>query len=185
MKKKDIQIGGVYLAKVSGKLAQVRITGESRFGGWDAINCDTKRDVRIKSAQRLRSRRLDKPAEPTEPAVETAIQAEGSIDDTRGDATVPNTVDHAKPQTVGQEGDETMSKKAKTEKEGRVISCSKCGRVISLVKKTKGGGWHGRCECGTAYSLGKRLVRVNGDTKNIGIPQAETIEQPKATEKPT
>ena len=36
VKKADVKIGAVYLAKVSGKLAKVRITGESRFGGWDA-----------------------------------------------------------------------------------------------------------------------------------------------------
>jgi hypothetical protein len=55
MKKKDIQIGGRYLAKVSGKLTVVRIDRESRYGGWDATNVATKRSVRIKSAARLRA----------------------------------------------------------------------------------------------------------------------------------
>ena len=196
MKKKDVCIGGVYLAKVSGRLAKVRITGESRFGGWDAVNCETNRQVRIRGAQRLRSRRLDKPAAGTKPGTETTgttglppvatePSGEATSQEERGDATLPNTVDHAKPQTVGQEGDETMSKKAKTEKEGRVIACSKCGRVIKLVKKAKGGGWHGRCECGQVYSLGKRLVKVNGDTKSLDIPAAETLEAPPASAKAT
>lgn len=54
MKKAQIQIGKTYRAKVSGKLANVRITGECLYGGWDGINTDTGRTVRIKSAQRLR-----------------------------------------------------------------------------------------------------------------------------------
>lgn len=54
MKKEQVQIGGTYVAKVSGHLAQVRIDAESRFGGWDATNVSTHRKVRIKSAQRLR-----------------------------------------------------------------------------------------------------------------------------------
>jgi hypothetical protein len=36
MKKDQVQIGGTYVAKVSGQLARVRIDAESRFGGWDA-----------------------------------------------------------------------------------------------------------------------------------------------------
>lgn len=54
MKKADVQIGGRYIAKVSGKLARVRIIGESIYGGWDATNEATGRDVRIKTAARLR-----------------------------------------------------------------------------------------------------------------------------------
>ena len=54
MKKDQVQIGGTYVAKVSGQLARVRIDAESRFGGWDATNVSTQRKVRIKSAQRLR-----------------------------------------------------------------------------------------------------------------------------------
>jgi len=54
MKKKDVEIGGIYAAKVSGKLARVRIERENPYGGWDAVNVDTGRHVRIKSAQRLR-----------------------------------------------------------------------------------------------------------------------------------
>jgi len=54
MKKAQIKVGGRYKALVSGALVAVRITGESRFGGWDARNEVTGRSVRIKSAQRLR-----------------------------------------------------------------------------------------------------------------------------------
>jgi hypothetical protein len=54
MTKKDVKIGGVYTAKVTNKLVQVRIEAESRYGGWEATNLSTNKKVRIKSAQRLR-----------------------------------------------------------------------------------------------------------------------------------
>lgn len=54
MKKEDVRVGGVYQAKVSDRLTEVRITGENRHGGWDAVNVLTNKTVRIKSAQRLR-----------------------------------------------------------------------------------------------------------------------------------
>lgn len=59
MKKNEITIGGVYAAKVSGKVVPIRITGQSPYGGWDAVNTQTKRTVRIRSAARLR-RRVDR-----------------------------------------------------------------------------------------------------------------------------
>ncbi len=55
MKKNEVRIGNTYTAKVSGKIARVCIDAESRHGGWDATNVETKKKVRIKSAQRLRS----------------------------------------------------------------------------------------------------------------------------------
>lgn len=54
MKKKEIKIGGTYLAKVSAKLVPVKIVEEHYNGGWNAVNTETGRSVRIKSAQRLR-----------------------------------------------------------------------------------------------------------------------------------
>lgn len=56
MKKSEVVIGAHYVAKVSGKLAVVRIVSESQYGGWDAINTETNRDVRIRGAARLRRR---------------------------------------------------------------------------------------------------------------------------------
>ena len=58
MKKSEVQVGATYVAKVSGKLAHVRIVSESQYGGWNAVNTLTKREVRIKSAARLR-RKVD------------------------------------------------------------------------------------------------------------------------------
>lgn len=57
MKKDQVKIGGTYLAKVSDKVVPVRIDAvrpTSGGGGWDATNLSTNKQVRIKSAQRLR-----------------------------------------------------------------------------------------------------------------------------------
>lgn len=54
MKKKDVQIGKTYLAKISGRVVPVAVVRESQYGGWDGINLTTNREVRIKSAAKLR-----------------------------------------------------------------------------------------------------------------------------------
>jgi len=56
MKKAEVIIGQTYRAKVSGRLVNVRITGLSRYGGWDAINTATDRQVHIKTSARLRGK---------------------------------------------------------------------------------------------------------------------------------
>jgi len=55
MTKNEVKIGGVYIAKVTNKLVQVRIDAESRYGGWDATNMATGKKVRVKSPVRLRA----------------------------------------------------------------------------------------------------------------------------------
>lgn len=42
-----------FYAVVSDKRTVVRITDESRYGGWNAVNVTTGREVRIRSAARL------------------------------------------------------------------------------------------------------------------------------------
>jgi hypothetical protein len=60
MKKADVEIGAIYIAKVSDKLARVRITGESPYGGWNAVNQETGRAIHIRGAQRLRRKWVPK-----------------------------------------------------------------------------------------------------------------------------
>jgi len=55
VKKRDVEIGATYLVKVSGKLTKVRLTRPSPYGGWDGLNLATHREVRIRSAARLRA----------------------------------------------------------------------------------------------------------------------------------
>ena len=58
MKKAQVEIGACYIAKVSGCLATVKILSASPYGGWDGRNLVTGRNVRIKSAARLRRESL-------------------------------------------------------------------------------------------------------------------------------
>jgi hypothetical protein len=76
MKKADVKVGETYMAKVTNKVVEVRITGESRFGGWDAVNLETNKKVRIKSPQRLRAKAGDDVAATVE-AVEGGNLADG------------------------------------------------------------------------------------------------------------
>lgn len=55
MQKQNITIGHTYIVKVSGSLAKVRITRECNYGGWYGTNLATGREIRIRTAARLRS----------------------------------------------------------------------------------------------------------------------------------
>jgi hypothetical protein len=55
MKKHNIKVGSIYLVKVSGTLAKVRLTREHPRGGWYGTNIATGREIRIRTAARLRS----------------------------------------------------------------------------------------------------------------------------------
>jgi hypothetical protein len=55
MQKHNVRVGSTYIVKVSGTLARVRITREHNRGGWYGINLATGREIRIRTAARLRS----------------------------------------------------------------------------------------------------------------------------------
>lgn len=54
MLKVNVKIGGIYIAKISGNLTRVHLDRESEHGGWWATNLATRREVRIRSAAKLR-----------------------------------------------------------------------------------------------------------------------------------
>lgn len=54
MKKNEVEIGNEYVVKVSGRLVSVKILRESPYGGWIGRNKETGRDVRVRTAARLR-----------------------------------------------------------------------------------------------------------------------------------
>jgi len=58
IKKKHVKVGGYYAIKHTsspyGKLSIIRIDGESMYGGWNATNLRTKRQIRIRSNTKLR-----------------------------------------------------------------------------------------------------------------------------------
>ena len=55
MQKQNIKAGSTYIVKVSGTLARVLITREHARGGWYGTNLATGREIRIRTAGRLRS----------------------------------------------------------------------------------------------------------------------------------
>ena len=60
MKRKDVEIGAVYIANVSGNRVRVRVLRESQYGkGFVAKNLTTGREIHCKSAQRLRYKDAD------------------------------------------------------------------------------------------------------------------------------
>jgi hypothetical protein len=56
MKKRDVVLGQVYAMKVSGRVQPVRLIAESPYGGWVGRNELTGREIRIRSAAKLRAR---------------------------------------------------------------------------------------------------------------------------------
>lgn len=59
MKRSEVKVGAVYAVKVSGRMTLVRLVSErvSRLSGrayWVGVNLKTRREVMIRSAQRLR-----------------------------------------------------------------------------------------------------------------------------------
>lgn len=62
MHKAEVQLGRVYAAKVSDRIAPVRLDRVNPYGGWDATNLRTDRLVRIKSAAKLRFEVVPNPA---------------------------------------------------------------------------------------------------------------------------
>ena len=57
MKQTDVVLGGLYYAKVSGRVVVVRMDSTCPYGGgWWATNMKTKRRIRIRTARRLRGR---------------------------------------------------------------------------------------------------------------------------------
>ena len=55
MQKQNVHLGTTYIVKVSGTLAKVRLTREHPRGGWYGTNLATGREIRIRTAARLRA----------------------------------------------------------------------------------------------------------------------------------
>jgi len=163
MKKKDLKVGETYFAKVSDKLVQVKIVGESRFGGWDGINLTTGKKVRIKSAQRLRGAvggqdaatdvKKGRTARNAKPPAETA-QAQTSAPTSEDVATLPSAP--------------TGEPEAKTE--AVPTTCPNCG--ATEVDED------GDCaKCHEPKVAGK-------DAKADNTPKADKVKKPRAKKAP-
>jgi hypothetical protein len=71
MRQRDVILGQVYAVKVSGRIQPVRLVAESPHGGWVGRNLQTGREVRIRSAARLR---YPVPQAPKDPQAEQNFQ---------------------------------------------------------------------------------------------------------------
>jgi len=131
MKKHEVKIGSEYVAKVSGKLAHVRIDSENPHGGWGAVNLATKKPVRIKSAQRLRAEAGRKAAPAAhvaagaKPAAEAAKDTKAAPVAAGGKATNPLEAHYR-----------TQKDAAKTEKAAKVAAWRK--EIADKAAKPKG-----------------------------------------------
>lgn len=54
MKQKDVVVGATYIVKVSGRLVSVRLDRNCEYGGWYGTNTMTGREIRIRTAAKLR-----------------------------------------------------------------------------------------------------------------------------------
>lgn len=59
LKKDQVEVGRVYTVKVSGVISRVRLEAENPHGGWDGVNLETNRRVRVRTAGRLRAETLE------------------------------------------------------------------------------------------------------------------------------
>lgn len=77
MKKSEVTLGKVYAVKVSGKIVPVRLDSESTCGGWNGTNLNTKREVRIRSAAKLRREYADVQPEQVRKELDVLIRSLG------------------------------------------------------------------------------------------------------------
>ena len=118
MKKHEVEIGGVYIAKVSGKLARVKIERESRYGGWMGRNLETNRPVRIRCATRLRAAEPER-REVTPPAAQQPAVPEEAA-------------------TVAPQGAQVQPQAASASQEASQRHRAKKSAVLALLRRPEG-----------------------------------------------
>ena len=152
MKKADVKVGGRYTAKVSDKVVVVRIDAENPHGGWDATNEATGKQVRVKSAQRLRGAvHKSKPM---------ALAIPSQAGSAKGVATTANVGAGAKPGAKVAPTATGKKPKAATPKKERKPGCLD---AAVQVLKTAGGGPLG-CKEMVERMLAKGLWKTSGKT---------------------
>src|SRR4028119_2002976 len=75
MKKDEIEVGGIYLAKVGTRMVEVRVERENGRGGGEASRAGTGQPVRLKDAKPLRPVKAAKAAKAAEPGEAAAAAA--------------------------------------------------------------------------------------------------------------
>lgn len=148
MKKNEIEIGGLYTAKVSDRIVKVRIDSINTHGGWNATNTATGKRIRVKSAQRLRK------------------AAAG--DDAGPDAQLPKPPEGKKPKSKKADGEQKPKKTSALDAAAQVLQQS--GKVMSsqelIAAMAEQGLWSspgGKTPHATLYAAIIREIAVKGD----------------------
>lgn len=149
----NVKLGATYRAKVTNKLADVRIDTVNAAGGWDATNLATQKKIRIKSGRRLRELVEDTGTttatpEATPPPVEEPV-AEA--------AETPQ----AAPSRTKSRGASLLdlASAAMVENGGQM----KCGEIIECVKATGKWSCEGKTPAATLHSALMREIKTKGE----------------------
>lgn len=116
MKQNDVQVGREYVAKVSDKMTTVKIIGESRHGGWDAVNTATGKNVSIKNASRLRYPATET-TEPTDSAPDTGATCADTGEVEEQGQPAPEIPTVANVGVVGGEGEGAKTRRSRAKRE--------------------------------------------------------------------
>lgn len=175
MKKNNVQLGKVYAVKVSGSVVPVRLERENPHGGWDGTNVKTRKQVRVKTAQRLRglwpTRTMPITAEPeaTTPeeaqAVHHADQENARLDEERRTAPDGQTASERAMTESGQimkkERPSLLNLAAKVLAEaGEPLGCQ---QMVERVLATRLWQTEGKTPSATLYSAILREVTTRGE----------------------
>jgi hypothetical protein len=172
MKKENVKLGSTYAAKVNGQIVPVLLEKSNPHGGWDGINLNTRKGVRIRGSQRLRGLWPKKtlPIVADEPAPAADVGP-------KGEAAAPAAKD-ATTRAAGDTG-KRVAKKTKAPKEpkperhsllslaAKVLAESaeplNCQQMVEKVLAT--GLWQtkGRTPAATLYSAILRQIQTKGE----------------------
>ena len=138
MKKNEVKIGNVYIAKVSDRLTEVRIDSTNTHGGWNATNIATGKRIHVKSAQRLRravgggKRHADAPAGQTPGGQGLAAAKAEARKAAKASATEVKSTDES---VTGQPAPAKKSRAKKEAKPKRVSALDAAAQVLAKASK--------------------------------------------------
>ena len=176
MKKDEVKVGQAYRVKVSGKIADVRITGENRHGGWDGVNVATNRQVRIKSAQRLRSV-VQRPAKRKKIVTLAEYEAEAGQTKATSPARAKTVSKATKDATKAPKADTAKRGAGKAKKPSGLDAAAKvlgeaegplaCGEMVQRMLAKGYWASNGKTPAATIYSAIIREIRDKGEASRF------------------
>jgi len=161
MKKDEVKVGQEYLVKVSDKVVPVRIDAEHASGkGWVGTDVVTGRQVRIKSAQRLRRAVVETPQEAPRPngVAHVEKKAGRKSKDAKGKKEAPRADTGRKGEGRGMSGLDAAAKVL--EEAGEPLNCK------TIVERAfEKGYWQseGKTPAGTIYAAILREIQKKAD----------------------